>query len=102
MRLVTVFTVILLVAAFSIGCARSSDPDTTPVPTIKPEQTIRPEPVILTHELEVIAKPKDTATFPDGHHSQFPRTSESYHIPIVYLDGEEIEIDRIACLDAFV
>jgi len=61
MRLFTVFTVILLVATLSVGCASSSDSDATPVPSITTEQTRTPEPAVLTHELEVIIKPKDTA-----------------------------------------
>ena len=61
MRLFTVFTVFLVVAAFSIGCASSSDSDATAVPAKAPEQTITPEPAVLTHELEVIVKPNETA-----------------------------------------
>ena len=61
MRLITVFTLILLVAAFSIGCASSSESDTTPVPTIAPERTVMPEPAVLAHDLEVRVEPKETA-----------------------------------------
>jgi len=61
MRLITVFTLILLVAAFSIGCASSSDSDTTPVPTITLEQTTTPEPAVLVHDLEVTVEPKEAA-----------------------------------------
>ena len=62
MRPFTVFAAILLVAA-AIGCVASSDSDTTPVPTIAPEQTVAREPGILTHELEVIIQPTESAIF---------------------------------------
>lgn len=52
MRLYTAFTVILLVAAFAIACASSSDSNIPPVPTITP---------VLTHELAVIIQPTETA-----------------------------------------
>ena len=54
MRLVTAFAVILLVAAFSIACASSPDPGATPVPNLAP---------VLTHELEVILQPTESAIF---------------------------------------
>ena len=61
MRLFTLFAVILLVAAFSMGCAPSSDPDTTAVPTKIPEQTTTPEPAVLAHDLEVLVEPREAA-----------------------------------------
>ncbi len=61
MRLFSVLTVILLVAAFSIGCASSSESDTTPVPTIAPQRTVTTEPAVLAHDLEVRVEPKETA-----------------------------------------
>ena len=61
MRLFSILTVILLVAALSIGCASSSESDTTPAPTIAPERTVTPEPAVLAHDLEVRVQPKETA-----------------------------------------
>lgn len=52
MRLFTSSTVILLLAVFSIACASSHNSGTTTVPTLNP---------VLTHELEVIVEPTDTA-----------------------------------------
>ena len=55
MRGLAAFTVILSVAACSMACVSSFDAGTTPVPALKPT------PAILTHELEVIVQPTDTA-----------------------------------------
>jgi len=61
MRLIAVFTVILLLAAFSIGCASSSESYATAVPVKIPEQTIAPRSAVLTHDLVVTVEPNEAA-----------------------------------------
>ena len=61
MRLFSVFSVTFLVVAFSLGCAPSSDSGTTPVPAKTPEETLPTRPAVLTHELDVIVEPSETA-----------------------------------------
>ncbi len=48
-----------LLAAFAMACSPAAT--STPIPTITPEQTATPEATILTHELEVIVEPTETA-----------------------------------------
>lgn len=58
MRLLSVVALTLL-AAFALACSPSAT--STPAPTPEPQST--PQPEILSHVLEVIAKPEGAAEF---------------------------------------